>query len=88
MKVKTTVRYTYSTHQNGKNEKVYVAYFDLEDVTVDFDYHMVWAMRGIDICNVKDLSKEKIIKYLKEALVGYGVYGKIGVSTAKIGFEF
>lgn len=22
MKVKTTVRYTYSTHQNGKNEKV------------------------------------------------------------------
>ena len=71
-----------------KKKTVSVTHFYLEDVTVDFEYHKVWAMRGINISNVKNVSKEEIIGYLKEALVGYGIYGEIGVSTARIGFEF
>ena len=71
-----------------KKSIVSVAYFDLEDVTKGFQYHVVWAMRGIDISHVKNISKEEIIGYLKEALVAYGIYGELGVSTARIGFEF
>ena len=71
-----------------KKNTVSVAHFYLEDVTVDFEYHMIWAMRGINISNVKSISKKEIIGYLKEALVGYGIYGEPGLSTARIGFEF
>ena len=48
-----------------KKSIVSVAYFDLEDVTKGFQYHVVWAMRGINISNVKNVSKEEIIGYLK-----------------------
>ena len=71
-----------------KNNIASVAYFDLKNLGDSSEYHKIWKMEGYDLTNVKNIEEDNVIKCLKEALVGYGIYGKIGVSTAKIGFDF
>ena len=71
-----------------KDGKGYVAYFDLEAINNDKEYHKLWKMRGFDANLVKHLSDKEIVKYLKEALDVYGISGRKGNSKANIGFEF
>ncbi len=71
-----------------EEDKVSVAYFDLEDITTSTEYHMYWHMSSYECMSVTNISNERIILYLKEALSAYGISGRIGKSTAKVGFDF
>ena len=65
-----------------------VAHFYLENMHDNFNYHKIWKLRGIDLRNIQNVKEKEVTRYLKEALVGYGIRGKIGISTARIGFDF
>lgn len=65
-----------------------VGYINLENVRETMEYSRLWKIRGMNQNGLSDIPRSEFLEILKEALLVYGINGRVGRVYNNIAFKF